>query len=174
MHINRRSAIKQLFIISAGAAILPSCVNNEKPAAVTFSHLPVTAGEQETLAEISATIIPTTGTPGAKEVSAHIFALQMVNDCYKKEDREKFLKGLQQFQDKVQQEYGKTYVKCTVPERGRIISAAGKKDAGEEAAYFYNTFKHFTIQAYTSSEYYLTKVEVYKLVPGKFISSVKV
>lgn len=174
MHINRRSAIKQLFIISAGAAILPSCVNNEKPASHTFSNIPMTAKEEEMLAEISSTIIPTTDTPGAKEVSAHLFALRMVNDCYKKEDREKFIKGFRQFQDNVQQQYNKTYTQCTAPERQQIISAiAAKKDNGDDAAYFYKTFKRFTIQAYTSSEYYLTKVDEYKLVPGKFIASVK-
>ena len=34
--------------------------------------------------------------------------------------------------------------------------------------------KGLTVQAYTSSQYYLTNVQVYKLVPGKFISSVAV
>jgi hypothetical protein len=175
MHINRRSAIRQLFIISAGAAILPSCVNNEKKTSHTFSNVPLTAKEEEMLAEISSTIIPTTDTPGAKEVSAHLFALRMVNDCYKKEDREKFIKGFKQFQDNVQQQHNKTYTQCTAEERQQIISAiAAKKDDKDEAVYFYKTFKRFTIQAYTSSEYYLTKVDVYKLVPGKFVASIKV
>lgn len=177
MHINRRSALKQLFIISAGAALLPSCLNNKKPASLAFSKLPITALDEEMLAEISATIIPTTDTPGAKEVSAHIFALRMVNDCYKKEDQEKFLSGLKQFRENVQKQYDKTFQQCTAPEKETIISAiAGKKDKKDksDATYFYNTLKRLTIQAYTSSEYYLTKVDVYKLVPGKFISSVKV
>lgn len=173
MHINRRSAIKQLFIISAGAAILPSCVSNDKPAAGAFSHLPLSAKDEETLAEISSTIIPTTDTPGAKEVGAHLFALRMVNDCYKKEDQEKFVKGLRQFEDHVKGQYNKTYAQCSPAEKEKVISAA-QQGGNDDAAWFYKTFKRLTIQAYTSSEYFLTKVDVYKLVPGKFVSSVKV
>jgi hypothetical protein len=175
MHTDRRTVIKQLLIISAGAALLPACVNDKKPAPYAFGNLPVTAKEEEMLAELSATILPTTDTPGAREVSAHLFALRMLNDCYQKEDREKFVSGFKQFQEGVKQQYNKTYTQCKPPEREEIISkAASRKDAGDDAAYFFNTFKRLTIQAYTNSEYYLTKVEVYKLVPGKFISSVKV
>jgi hypothetical protein len=164
MHIDRRSAIRQLFIISAGVAVLPACVGDKKP-----------ANEEEILAALSSTIIPTTDTPGAKEVAAHKFALRMVNDCYNKENREKFMNGFKQFQDKVQQQYGKSFDKCTAAEQTKIVTAAAAaQNTGDDATYFFNTFKHLTIQAFTSSEYYLTKVEVYKLVPGKYISSVKV
>jgi hypothetical protein len=175
MHIDRRSAIRQLFIISAGAAILPSCVNDKKPASHAFSNLPITAKEEEILAALSSTIIPSTDTPGAKEVAAHVFALRMLNDLGKKEDREKFMSGFKQFQDDVKKQYNKSYVQCSAAEQEKIVAAANSQQGnGNDAAYFYNIFKQLTIQAYTSSEYYLTKVEVYKLVPGKYISSVKV
>jgi len=173
MQITRRSALRQLFIISAGAAILPACVNNKKPAAQTFSHLPVTADEQAMLEDIASTIIPTTDTPGAKEAGAHLFALRMVNDCYKKEDQEKFLNGLRQFGTQVQQQYSKGFGACSAQEKEAAISKAAE-DKGGDAGYFCNTFKRLTVQAYTSSEYYLTKVDAYKLVPGKFKASVKI
>src|ERR1044072_1600188 len=175
MHINRRTAIRQLFIISAGAAILPACVNDKKPKASAFSNLPITTKDEDMMEALAATIIPTTDTPGAKEVAAHRFALRMVNDLGKKEQREQFVRGLKQFQDKVQRQDGKAYEKCTAQEQEKIVAAAiAAKDASDDAAFFFDTFKHLTIQAFTSSEYYLTKVEIYKLVPGKYISSVKV
>lgn len=175
MQIDRRSALRQLFIISAGVAILPACVNDKKPASYAFSNLPVTAKEEEILAALSSTIIPTTDTPGAKEVAAHAFALRMLNDCYNKENRERFVNGFKQFQEKVQQQYNKSFEKCTADEQAKIVAAAiAAQDAGNDAAYFFNTFKHLTIKGFTGSEYFLTKVEVYKLVPGKYISSVKV
>jgi len=175
MQVNRRSAIKQLLIISAGAALLPACVNDKKPAAAAYNNLGITVADEELLAAIAGTLIPTTDTPGARDVGAHAFALRMLNDCYKKEDRERFVAGLQQFRDGVRKKYSKSYAQCTAPEQEAIIAAAAaRQDAGNDAAYFYNTFKRLTIQGYTSSEYYLTKVEVYKLVPGKYISSVPV
>ncbi|RPE08813.1 gluconate 2-dehydrogenase subunit 3 family protein [Chitinophaga lutea] len=174
MKINRRAALRQLFVISAGAAVLPACVNDKKSTKAS-GLLALTPEQEQTLADISATLIPTTDTPGAREVEAHLFALRMVSDCYKKDDQEKFRKGLTQFSDNVRQQYGKLFQDCAAADKQNIIAkATASKDAGTDAAYFYNTFKRLTIQAYTSSEYYLTKVDAYKLVPGKFISSVKV
>lgn len=173
MQVTRRSALKHLFIISAGTALLPSCVNDRKGAAGTYANLPFTAKDEETLVEVSSTILPTTDTPGAKEVGALAFALRILNDCYKKEDQEKFAKGFSQFQDAVQKKYSKSFMQCSEAERiAALKHASEQKDTGEE--YFFKIIKRLTIQAYTSSEYYLTKVDVYKLVPGKFISSVKV
>jgi hypothetical protein len=82
---------------------------------------------------------------------------------------------MQQFEDNVQKQYKKSFVQCSAPERQAIIAAEeARKDAKDEAHSFYKTIKGLTIQAYTGSKYYLTNVQVYKLVPGKFISSVAV
>lgn len=173
MNINRRSAIKQFIIITAGVALLPSCKSNKKVS--LYNNIPINEEQQAFLAEVAETIIPATNTPGAKDVSAHIFALQMMNDCYKADDREKFVKGMQQFEDNVQKEYKKSFVQCSASEREAILTAEeARKDAKDEAHSFYTTLKSLTLHAYTSSKYYLTNVQVYKLVPGKYISSVAV
>ena len=172
-YMNRRSAIKQFIILSAGVALLPSCKSNKKVS--LYNNIPIDEEQQAFLSEVAETIIPATNTPGAKDISAHIFALQMLNDCYKPEDRENFVKGMQQFQDNVQKQYKKFFVQCSAPEKQAIITAENaRKDAKDEAHFFYTTLKGLTVQAYTSSQYYLTNVQVYKLVPGKFISSVAV
>lgn len=173
MNINRRSAIKQFIILSAGIALLPSCKSNKRVSG--YNNIIIDEDQQAMLAEVAETIVPATDTPGAKDLSAHLFALQMMNDCYKAEDRERFVKGMQQFDDNVQKQYNKSFVACTPGERQAIVAAAEtKKDAKDDAQYFYHTLKHLTVQAYTSSKYYLTNVQVYKLVPGKYISSVAV
>jgi hypothetical protein len=173
MNINRRSAIKQFIILSAGIALLPSCKSNKRVS--LYNNITIDEDQQAMLAEVAETIIPATDTPGAKDVSAHIFALQMMNDCYKADDREKFLKGMQQFEDNVQKQYKKSFVQCSIPERQAILTAEeARKDAKDEARFFYTTLKALTLQAYTSSKYYLTNVQVYKLVPGKYISRVAV
>ncbi len=173
MNINRRSAIKQFIIISAGVALLPSCKSNKKPS--LYNNIPIDEEQQAFLAEVADTILPATDTPGAKELSAHIFALQMLNDCHKAEDRERFAKGMQQFEDNVQQEHKKSFVQCSPAEREAIIAAAeAHKDAKDDAQYFYNKMKSLTVGGYINSKYYLTNIQVYKLVPGKFRSSVAV
>jgi hypothetical protein len=173
MNINRRSAIKQFIIISAGIAFLPSCKNHKKVS--LYNNIPIDEEQQAFLAEIAETIIPATDTPGAKDVSAHLFALQMLNDCYRTEDREQFVKGMEEFRENVQKNYKKSFVQCSPSERHAIVAVAdARKDAKEDAHFFYTTIKRLTVQAYTTSKYYLSNVQVYKLVPGKFISSVAV
>ncbi len=173
MNINRRSAIKQFIILSAGIALLPSCKSNKKVS--LYNNITIDEDQQAMLAEVAETIIPKTDTPGAKDIQAHIFVLQMMNDCYKAGDREKFVKGMQQFEENVQKQYNKSFVQCSIPERQAILTAAeARKDAKDEARFFYTKLKELTLLAYTSSKYYLTNIQVYKLVPGKYISSVPV
>ena len=153
MSINRRSAIKYFIIVSAGTVLLPTCKPADKKSSSPFSNIPVDEDQQALLAEIAETIIPNTNTPGAKEISTPVFVLQMLNDCYEQKDRDRFLKGMQQFSDDVQSKYGKSFIKCSAPEREKIIAA---------------------INAQKDAKYYLTNVQVYQLVPGKFKSSVPV
>jgi hypothetical protein len=174
MSINRRSAIKYFIIVSAGAALLPTCKPADKKSAA-FSNIPIDEDQQALLAEIMETIIPGGTTPGAKEVSAQIFALQMLNDCYEQNDRDKFMQGMQQFQKDVKDKYNKSFTECSTAEREAIITAINaQKDAKDDAAFFYKTVKQLTMKGYTGSKYYLTNVQVYKLVPGKFKASVPV
>jgi hypothetical protein len=174
MNINRRSAIKYFIIISAGAALLPTCKPSPKKISA-YNNIPIDEDQQALLAEIAGTIIPDDNTPGAKGVSAHIFALQMLNDCYEQEDRDKFLKGMLAFQDDVKKKYDKSFIECSADEREKIIANINaQKDSKDDAAFFCNTLKQLTIRGYTGSKYYLTTVNVYQQVPGKFKSSVPV
>ena len=174
MSINRRAAIKYFIIVSAGAVLLPTCKPGDKKSS-PFANIPVDDEQQALLAEIAETIIPNTNTPGAKEISVPVFVLQMLNDCYEQKDRDRFLKGMQQFSDDVKSKYGKSFIKCSAPEREKIITAINtQKDAGSDVDFFYQTLKQLTLRGYTNSKYYLTNVQVYQLVLGKFKSSVPV
>jgi hypothetical protein len=173
MSINRRAAIKYFIIVSAGTVLLPTCKPADKKSS-PFGNIPIDDDQQALLAEIAETIIPNTNTPGAKEVSTPVFVLQMLNDCYEQKDRDRFLKGMQQFSDDVKSKYGKSFTKCTASEREKIIAAVNAQQDAGDAAFFYNTLKQLTLQGYTNSKYYLTNVQVYQLVPGKFKSSVPV
>jgi hypothetical protein len=173
--MNRRSSIKTLLIISAGAAILPSCLQDKEKSSLSLKNIKINDKEAELLSELSETIIPKTGTPGAKEVSAHLFALMMIDNCYAADDQNKFAKGLEGFEEFTKKKFDKSFLKCTPFERTEILkSVESKKDIPDKVAFFYNTMKRLTIQAFTSSEYYLTKVQVYKLAPGKFYGCVPV
>jgi hypothetical protein len=94
-----------------------------------------------------------------------------------KKTKDKFLKGFSAFENYSNNQLGKSFTDATAAERGKILTELGAqkdKDKKDDAAQFYSTVKSLTIQAYTSSQFYLTKVQVYELVPGRYHGCVPV
>ncbi len=172
--MNRRFAIKQFIVFSAGVALLPSCLSEKKKVSA-YNNLPVYEDDETLLAAVAETILPSSKTPGAKEIQSHLFALQMMNDCYEAGARENFLKQMKAFDNAAKKKYNTSFIKCTPQQQQEFVgNINNEKDAKDDVAGFYNTYKGLVLQSYTSSKYFLTNVDVYKLVPGKFISSVHV
>ena len=175
MSINRRTAIRHLAFISAGAALLPSCFHEQTGERLSLNHFKVDAHQQKVLEELTITLIPTTDTPGAKEVSAHRFVWKMLDDCATPDDQSKFLKGMQQFDAAAKTSGGQSFVRLDPAGRATLLSAIeSKKMPDADLNFFYTTTKRLTILAYSSSQYFLTKVQVYELVPGRWHGCVPV
>jgi len=169
MTISRRTAIRQLALLSASAALLPSCLSDHSKPDLVLKNFKVDGARQKTLEELTATLIPTTDTPGAKETASSLFILKMLDDCSSKPDQDKFFTGLQQLEEASQKTNGTSFVASTAPQREALLLAIGdKKIPGEELAFFYSTARKLTILSYSSSQYFLTKVQVYELVPGRW------
>lgn len=175
MMVNRRTALKSLLVISAGAALLPACLPDQSNASIPLNNFRIDVQQEKLLAELAETIIPATSTPGAKDVSAHLFALKMLDDCYSKDDQQKFLKGLHQLEDTATTTTGQSFIKCTPAQRESLIgSIENKTSAGDELNFCYSVMKKQTILAYSSSQFFLTKVHVYELIPGRYHGCVPV
>lgn len=173
--MDRRSSIKTLLILSAGAAILPSCLQEEKKPSVAVKNFKINANEEDMVASVCDTMIPSGKTPGAKDVGAYQFALMMMDECYSPEQQEKFMEGLKDFDNFSKKITNKSFTKATPAEREEVLkSVESKKEVPENVAFFYNSTKKLTLEAFTQSKYYLTKVHLYELVPGKFYGCVPV
>jgi hypothetical protein len=171
MSVSRRTAIKQVLLVSAGIALLPSCLR-KSPASVVLKNVAIDSDDEHMLSELSATILPSSGSTGAKEVSAHLFILKMVDDCFNKEGQQKWSAGMKAFHELCEKKNGHSFVKSSPAERASLLQALEKEDpATVPAAHFYQVSKRLTVQAYTNSEYYLTKVEEWELVPSRFHGS---
>ncbi len=166
---NRRVAIQQLLLIWAGVAFLPGCLHNEQKVSIPLKDIQITPDDENMLAELTETILPKTDSPGARDLSAHLFALKMVDDCYTKTNQEKFMQGMKEFESFVMKKTGKSFVENNASERQNIVADLDQqKPATDGMAYFYQSTKKLTVQAYTTCEYYLTKIRGYKMIPGKF------
>ena len=121
------------------------------------------------LAELAEIIIPKTDTPGAKDISAHLFALKMVDDCFTKENQEKFMHGMKDFETFASEKSGKPFADSSVQQKEAIVAELDShKAAGDGISFFYQSIKKLTTQAYSTSQYYLTNIRGYKMIPGKF------
>jgi hypothetical protein len=166
---NRRVAIQQLLMIWAGVALLPSCLNNEQKVTIPLKFIHIEPGDETMLAELAETILPKTDTPGARDLSAHLFALKMVDDCYTKPNREKYEQGLNAFHVYVEKKTGKSFIENDTAEKQAIVAELDRQKPSDDAlSFFYQSTKKLTVQAYTTCEYYLTKIRGYKMIPGKF------
>jgi hypothetical protein len=166
---NRRIAIQQLLIIWAGAAILPSCLHSEEKVSIPLSLIHIGPADEHMLASLTETILPKTDSPGANDLAAHLFALKMVDTCYTKENQEKYIQGMNGFESWVMKKTGKTFSETSAAEKQSLVAELDKqKPATDGISFFYQSTKRLTIQAYTTCEYYLTKIRGYKMIPGRF------
>ena len=175
MNVSRRHALRQLACVSIGAVLIPSCMEDKSKSSLLLKHLKVTASDEQMLAELCEIILPKSGTPGAKDIGAHLFVLTMVDDCSNAEQQKSFIKGMEDFTALCKKTTGKALVDCTTEERKKITEAiVASGEHQPELLQFLDSVKRRTIQAYTTSEFFLTKIQVYELVPGRYHGCVPV
>lgn|ERR1035438_3302570 len=173
--MDRRSAIRCSLAVTAGIFLMPSCIQEKKKPSVALKNMDISGDQESLLADLAETIIPKTSTPGAKDISSHLFALMMVDDCYDPDAQKKFVSGLAQFESISKTKFGSSFTKCTQLQKEDLLKAMESKTGiSDEALSFYNSMKRLTIQSFTTSQYFLTKIHVYELVPARFHGCVPV
>jgi hypothetical protein len=166
--MQRRSAVKYLFVIAAGSVILPSCLHRSEKPSIALRHLDITEEQEKTLQQIAGTIIPSGTGPGAKDTYAHLFVLRMVDDCYEPQRQKNFVIGLNQVDKLARDKYGFSFVKCEDSQRNEIVKQLEEKNAPKEAIEFYKMMKQLTIKGYLTSKPVLGEIFRYELVPGRY------
>ncbi|WP_111669229.1 gluconate 2-dehydrogenase subunit 3 family protein [Algoriphagus litoralis] len=178
--MNRRHALRHIALISGGLALIPSCDFSKDDILAAYQNLKVTISQKALLGAISDTIIPAGEIKGALNLEVPDFILVMVNDCFTKENQDKFTAGLTAFPDYAQKTAGKKFESLTTKEKEELI-LNGTKLEGDDTpegiekgniAYFLNSTKRFTIQGYMASEYIQTEIIPYSLIPGEYNGAV--
>ena len=179
--MKRRIALKQLGFITAGAMVLPSCVQQAKEATIALKNIIINGDQEVLLAEIAETIIPATDIPGAKALNLHHFILKMVDDCQDKESQQRFISGLSMVEKTVKEKFDKPFDECSSEERKKFLVEIEQKNKNakdgekkEDLPAFYSLTKRYSAQAFLSSEYVMTNVLKYNMVPGKFEGCVEI
>jgi hypothetical protein len=170
MNLNRRSVIKNLLIIAGGVTFIPSCMQKEEAkASIQLKHIDVNSHDEKLIAELAETIIPKTDTPGSKDVYTHLYILKMIDDCSTKTEQKRFVKGIKAFEQFSRNQLKLPFVQLNPAQREQLVQQVqNEKGVPEDVLEFYNTVKEMTVRGFLTSKYYLSEVQVYELVPGRF------
>lgn len=164
--MDRRASIRTLLYIAGGTLVLPACFRQSGRASIELANLTVGEADEALLEALVETLIPATDTPGGRELLLHLFVLKMVDDCHGPEDQQAFMEGLRAFAGWAQKAVGGAFVEAGKEERESLLEHID--DAGDPAGSFFSLTKRRAIQGYMNSQYVMTNLVKYELVPGRY------
>jgi hypothetical protein len=167
--MKRRRALKNMGLLTGGLLLFPSCDFSEEKITIILRQLQIPESQQVLLEEIVATIIPEGDLPGARSLNVQNFLWGIVGECMTDEDQQSYLIGLQEFELKFNQADGQIFVALSENERVKILIDLTKKKLKEDDLQeFIQTTKKLTIQGYMMSQFIMTEIMPYQLIPGGY------
>jgi len=169
--MDRRKALKHIGLLSGGMVLLPSCDLSKENVSRVMNKLKVTESQEALLAELVDTIIPESEIPGAKSLKVADFVWVMVDDCLDERIQESFLSGLDQFKSRFREINGTGFDNASQDDRAMglktLLNQPSSTDPDDPVAAMIEIAKSFTILGFNKSEYIMTEVMPYTLIPGK-------
>ncbi len=167
--MDRRTALRNMIVIGGGMAFFPACMNKgEDGASIELRHLKATADDEAILAEFVDTLIPETDTPGAKSLNLHLYVFKMLDDCHGEEDQQMFMAGLREMDGLAKDRFSQSFTALERTDRETLMQEIGRRDEEDNLRSFYWKARIRCQQGYLNSKYYMTQVQKYELVPGRY------
>ncbi len=174
--MNRREALTRVAWIMGGAVVganlfLEGCTR-KATGGVEGLFEPETV---DLLGNIADTILPPTGSPGAKEAGVGAFIPVMVRDCYTPEDQNAVIEGLGKLDASATDAFGKKFQALDATERTELLVTIDReaKDhqrnkTGDDPNHYFHLLKQLTLLGYFTSELGATKALRYVQIPGRY------
>jgi gluconate 2-dehydrogenase gamma chain len=185
--MNRREAIQKAALALGYAISAPTLMGvlNGCKASPELTYKPVFFNDDQAqiVSEIAEIILPKTSTPGAKDVGVPGFIDSMLKEVYSKDEQDKFLKGVTEFDEDARKTYGDSFVDCdhadqiALVKRHHDAAVADNKNGGATGWWnagsgvdkpFILKVKELTIVGFFTSRPGATEVLQYNPVPGPF------
>ncbi len=169
----RKTAMLMGAAISAGAfaGIMQGCKATPE---LTYTPSFFTEDQARVISELAEAIIPKTDTPGAKEAGVPGFIDQILKECYKKEDQDRFITGLAEFDAACASANGDSFVYLSPEKQFEFAKAqndaaiASAKENPTAPRPFFLMAKELTLLGFFTSEPGATQVLQYVAVPGAY------
>lgn len=166
--MKRREAIQNIFLLSAGMALMPSCQFEES--GPVYANVPLEKGQRTLMNLVTNAILPREGTEVKTPESTTDYILTMLNDCSSPEDIQRYLLGMKEFTQGIKEMYNTTFKKLEVAQQLDLFEKLGQSEKmTEEAKYFFNKTHWMTRRHFRSSEHFMTKYQDFEFAPGRYI-----
>lgn len=126
-HISRREALARVGALLGGtlsapvvAGVLSGC---QASSSEGWTPRTLSSQQNELVTAISEMIIPETDTPGAAAAQVNRFIDKMLTEWYSKDDRERYLTGLDGVNARCQKQFGQPFLECSAEEQSQLLSA---------------------------------------------------
>ena len=165
--MNRRKAIQQLAIFSAGVAFLPACQVEPIP---LYTNLSIGADQWQLMTWLTEAILPKKGEPiiVTPESAAH-FVFTMVNDCYAPDEIVEYESGMRLFTQFVSDKYRADYQVLNEEQHVLMLTEIYKSDLlPDSLKFFMDVTKQLTVRHFTTSEYFLKTHLDFEFIPSRF------
>ena len=172
--MNRREALSSVALLLGGTiigsqAFLSGC-KSSTDAGTSFS-----ATDISFLDEVAETILPATGTPGAKAAKVGEFMTVIVKDCYVEADQKIFMEGMKKLDEASKKKNSKTFMESSPEQRHDLLVDLDKEakeyqktKKKEDPNHYFRMMKELTLWGYFTSEVGAKQALRYVAVPGKF------
>ncbi|WP_439556320.1 gluconate 2-dehydrogenase subunit 3 family protein [Dyadobacter sp.] len=170
--MERRVALKSMALAVGALANLPAWASGWNKETVTTGGF-LSADQSKNLTAIVETMIPKTDTPGAGELGVGDFVQKMVKDCYDSKAQTSFASGISNLDKQSVQQFGKSFAEADKDQRLQLLQTLEKSQEPDDRGFF-SLLKNLTIQGYMTSEYVMTNITHYEMVPARFHGCVPV
>ena len=166
--ITRRAALARTAAILGSALAAPTIAGvlagcgdqtarSSGAAAATLRAL--SPAQEQLVAAVAEVILPTTDTPGARDVGVSLFVDRMLADYHTAESRATFVAGLARFDSQAVTQHGHSFVRCSAAQQFALVDALDAQvfdpraaRTGTDERPFYGVLKELTLAGYYTSE----------------------
>jgi len=171
--MNRRNALKNLLIASGGLVVLPAWAKEWSAGEIDNYPSSFSFAEQDLLAAVADTIIPSHNPPGALTVGVDKFLQKLITDCYEKDVQDNVKKQLGGLDTAAQTTHGKSFSTCDQLQRQDLLLKLSTSVNKSEKDFF-NLLKAETIRGFNTSKEVMVKYLKYEVAPGHYYGCVNV
>lgn len=179
--MNRRKAIYSILVLGGGAAATYTGFKyyniNKEP------NLAYLDDNALLIDELSGIIIPTTNTPGAKDVEAYKFIITLVKEVADTKTQNNFIDGLKDMKQYSHQKFDKPFLQLTGQQKQQVLkyfyeegeNFSGKLGKARNKLLgksFFDILREYTTIAFCTSQKGATQALAYNYIPGQYKSCI--